>query len=392
MEKQVRVVRLNFYDLILLIAKWYKLFIANIIIVVLVSVIIALTLPVYFSSSVVILPPSGGSSGIPSYLPSNLKGVAANFGLDLPTDEIYQTILRSTSLKENIIERFNLKEVYDVSDDVFPEDLIKAFGSHMEISTRDDNAIVITIEDKSPELSTEIARGCVEELDNLFRKLTSEKAHRNRVFIGRRLQQIQDSLASLQDSIAAFQTENHTVSISEQMLSTINTAADIKALQISTEVELEVLMNTFGRKHPQISQLTAKSKELAKRYSALIDGSEGDMFLDMSELPSLNRNYAELLRKAKIQNSLIEFIYPQFESARIKEMRESGNIQVIDIPRIPSRKSRPPRKLIVMVAAFGSFIATLVLVLLLEYWRMLPKNNQEDWDKVEQIKAIFRKH
>jgi len=391
MNEKEPVARLNLYDLLLLLAKWRKLFIVNFLLVVAIAVVIAMTSPVWYSATTVILPPSGGGGGLPSFLPSDLKGVAANFGLDIPTDEIYQTIFSSRSMKEGIIERFNLREVYEMSEDVFLEDIVAAFESHLEIVTRDDNAIVITVEDRSPELAAEMANGCVAELDRIYRNITSETARKNRIYIGRRLQQVSDSLASLQDSMVSFQKTSNVVNLSEQMFAMINAAADLKARQIATEVEMDVMRNSFGANHPMVAQLKATSSELSERYAAMLTGEEGDMFIGIQELPALSRQYAEIVRRVRIQNSLIEFIYPQYESSLIQEERETANVQIIDVARVPQRKSRPPRRAIVMIAAVGSFFATLVMVLLWDYLRTLREKKTEDWSKVQEIMQSFKR-
>ncbi len=391
MEKEP-VVHLNFFDLALLLVKWRKLFIVNFLIVVAVAVVMVLVLPVWYTSYSVILPPSGGSGGIPSFLPSNLKGVAADFGLDVPTDQIYQSILNSRSLKENIIERFDLRNVYEMSDKVYDELVIETFASHYEVETRKDEAIRITIEDQSPKRSAEMADACVEELDKLYRKITSETARNNRLFIGKRLGQATDSLSILQDSLMRFQESTNAVSLSDQMFATINAAADMKARQIAGEIQLDVLKSSYGSEHPKVSQLERTTFELGKRYEKILSGSEGDLFLGLQDMPQISRKYAEFVRRVRVKQTLLEFIYPQYESSLIQEQRETANVQILDRARVPERKTRPPRRIIVMIAGAASILFTLVLVLVIEYIQTLPQKNNEDWQKVQKIrKNLWRR-
>lgn len=391
MKEQEPVAWLNLYDLIILLVKWRKLFIFNFLVVVIIAVVVALTLPVWYSANTIILPPSGSSGGLPSFLPAELYGVATSFGLETPSDEVFQTILSSRTIKERIIERFNLREVYEMDENVFPEDLLAAFEGHYGIETRDDGSIVVIFEDRSPERAAEIANACVEELDRLYRDIMSETARNNRIYIGRRLQQVNDSLAFLQDTLIYFQKSTNAVAIPEQVAATIEAAAKLKAEQIATEVEMQVVLNSFNRNHPYVAQLEATSRELGDKYDRLVRGSEDEMLLGLKEIPELSRRYMDIIRQVRIQNNLLEFIYPQYERARIQEERESANVQVLDGARVPMRKSRPPRRVMVMVAAVASFIATLVLVLLIEYWRTLPERNKEDWSKVQEIFRFFKR-
>ncbi len=383
------VARLNLFDLLLLLVKWRLLFIVNFFLVIIIAVIVALTLPVWYSSSAIILPPSGGGGGLPSFLPADLKGVAANFGLDLPTDEIYQTVLSSRSLKEAICKRFNLREVYKIPDELFLEDVVETFNGHYSIATRDDDAIIIEVEDKSPERATEMANACIEELDRIYRNITSETARKNREYIGKRLAKVNDSLSTLQDSIVSFQQSTNAISIPDQTIAMINAASDLKAKQIANDVKLDVMRNNLGQNHPVVAQLQMMSTELGSQYDDMITGREGGLFIGLQELPKLGRRYADIIRRIRIQASLMEFIYPQYESAKIQEERETANVQILDRAVVPNYKSRPARKVIVLISGTLSIIVTLVLVLILEYVFTLSKRNQEDWAKVQKIMSTL---
>ncbi len=390
MSEKEPVAHLNLFDLLLLLVKWRLLFIVNFFLVVIVAVIVALTLPVWYSSNAVILPPSGGGGGIPSFLPSDLKGVAANFGLDIATDEIYQTVLSSRTLKEAICKRFNLREVYKIPDELFFEDVVESFNGHYSLTTRKDNAIVIEIEDKDPERSADIANACIDELDRIYRNITSETARKNRTYIGKRLQRVNDSLSLLQDSIVSFQKTTNAISIPDQTIAMIHAASDIKAQQMANDVKLDVMRNNLGQNHPMVEQLQLMSEELESQYDRMISGQEGGLFIGLQELPELGRKYADIIRRVRVQSSLLEFIYPQYESARIQEERETANVQILDRAVVPNYKTRPARKLIVMVSGALSVVVTLVIVLILEYTFSLSKKNEEDWKKVQKIINTFR--
>ena len=390
MKQTEPIAKLDLYDLLLLVANWRKLFIVNFLIVVVLAVIIALILPKWYLATTIILPPSGSTTGVPSFLSKDLTNIATSFGLELPSEDIYQTVLSSRTLKERIVERFNLREIYKMQDR-FPEDVIKAFADHMQVITHQDRAIEITVEDRDPERASAMANSCVAELDRIFRDITSETARKNRTYIGKRLFQVQDSIAVLSDSLKRFQEATGAISINDQISAMITSAADLKAEQLLNDVKLDVLRSTFGSDHPMVSQMSRTSAELSGKYNQLLEGAEGRLFLALNELPELGRRYAELIRQTVIQQRLLEYIYPQYESALIQEQRETSNVQILDQAQTPQRKSRPPRKLIVLFAGVASLIITLVLVLLVEYWRALPVKDLEDWNKIQKLISTFRR-
>lgn len=390
MQEREPVAHLNVYDLLMLLARWRKLFIVNFLVVVLVAVVVAYSLPIWFTAQTVILPPAGSGGGLPGFLSKDLVGAATSFGLELPTEDIYQTILNSRSLKERMIERFHLRDIYGLGPDVKPEDVLRVFGSHYKVTTREDISIEVTVEDRDAARAAEMANACVEELDNVFSSITSLTARNNRIFIGKRLAEINDSLAVLQDSLSRFQKEHNAVSLSDQITAMIGAAADLKAQQMATDIRLGVLRHSLGESHPSVMQLESTGKAMLSRYEAVLAGREGELFPSLQQLPELTRQLADLVRRTRIQISLQDFVYPQFENARIQEVRESANVQVLDPARVPSRKARPPRRLIVTLAAAASLLVTLVGVLLAEYWRRLPEKNHADWSKVEEIRRILK--
>ncbi|MBM3326539.1 MAG: hypothetical protein FJY65_06125 [Calditrichaeota bacterium] len=389
MNEDIPEVRLNFYDFLLLLARWWKLFVATFLVAAIISSIIALTLPVVYRATTVILPPSGGSGGLPSFLSKDIVGAAMSFGLEVPTLEIYQTILSSKTLRLRLMERFNLREVYKISPDAPLEDAFKEINSHIKVSTRVDQSIEIHYEDRNPKLAAQLAEACVEELDNLYRDITSETARKNRIYISKRIAEITDTLAVLQDRVISFQRQHHTISISEQTMAMINAIADLKAQQLALQIKLEVLRNSFSENHPSVKQLRATIDELRTRGDALQAQGEGGIFIGLVDIPLLARRYADLMRLVRVQSSLLEYIYPQYENARIQEERETANVQILDHATVPFYKSRPPRKLIVMVASVSAIILTLVVVVLLEYWRGLPQKNARDWQKIREVKKLL---
>jgi tyrosine-protein kinase Etk/Wzc len=389
MEEHEPVMRLNLYDLLIILAKWRKLFIVNFFIVVGVATVIAFALPVWYKSTTVILPPSSSTSSLPAFLPKDLVGAASSFGLETPTEEIYQTVLGSRTLHEKLIERFNLREVYKMQGKT-PEEVIDALSKHIKVLTREDQAIEISVEDRDPKRATQLCQACVEELDHVYRNITSTTARNNRTYIGHRLDEINDSLSTLQDSLMNFQKQFNAIALPEQTQAMITAAADLKAEQLSNDIKLEVMRKSFGDNHPQVLQLRSTSHELLAKYNDIIEGREGNLFLSLQQLPELGRKYAELLRKIRIQGSLTEYTYPQYESAKIQEEKESANVQVLDPAREPSKKYWPPRRLIVMIAAAASLLVTLVLILFHEYWHSLPTRNKEDWEKINRLRKTLK--
>ncbi len=382
--------KFNIYDLLHLVVKYRKLFIVNFLVVAILSSTVALILPVFYTATTVILPPAGSGMSLPSFLPKNLVGMASNFGLETQSEGIYYSILASRTLKERLIERFDLRNVYEMSDEDYVEDVLDAFDTHMTITTREDDAIAISFEDQEPERAQALTNSCTAEMDRIYRELTSEVAHNNRVFIERRLNDATDSLKAIQEVLAELQETTGAISLPEQLQAMITSVAELKAEQIANDIQLEVMRQSMSPTHPMIAQLSATSREMNAKYEDLISGRESELFINLKDVPQLGRQFADLYREITIQGSLIEFLYPQYESAKIQEQKDTGTIQVIDPAKLPERKTRPVRKFIVLFACLASIIVTLALILFVEYWRDLPQKNSDDWEKVNAILNLLK--
>lgn len=389
--KQESIAKLNIYDLLHIFVKWRKLFIVNFILAAIVSSTVALLLPVWYTATTVVLPPSGSGMALPSFLPKNLAGMASSFGLDTQSESIYYSILASRTIKERLIEQFDLRNVYEMTDEDYVEDLLDAFDSHMFVTAREDDAIIISFEDQEPERAQELANACTDELDKIYRELTSEMAHNNRVFIEKRLDEANDSLFAIQNELREFQKSTGAISLPEQLQSMITAAAELKAEQIANDIQLEVMGNSLSKDHPMIAQLRATSHQMQFKYDNMISGKESELFINLKDIPALSQQFADIYRRIKIQATLIEFLYPQFESARIQEQKETGNVQVIDRARLPERKTKPVRKIIVILSCFTAMVVTLVLVLLIDYLKALPERNADDHRKLMDMWNMLRK-
>ncbi|NQU06212.1 MAG: hypothetical protein HQ568_08985, partial [Calditrichaeota bacterium] len=364
-------VRLNVLDFLALIAKWYKLFIVNFLLVAIVASIVSLLLPKWYSATAVILP-QGGGSGIPSFLSGDLVNVAMDFGFESPGKDIYQTILSSRTIRERLIKSFNLRDKWEIGETALAEDVIDMLNGRISVRELDNKAIAITIIGEDPEFTAELANGCVVELDRLLRDITSEVATRNRIFIEKRLSQIEDSLNILQDSLMHFRKMTKAVSISNQIAAMLEVTSKIEAQILSNDIKLEVMRGSLGAKHPAVAQILTTNQLLKRKFDSIIAGEDNGLFLGLDELPQLSRNYGYILRNLGIQSKLFEYVFPQYENARIQEKRETANVQVLDNARVPEKKFKPQRKKMVMVSCLISIIVTLIAVLFIDYFQTLP--------------------
>jgi len=95
------------------------------------------------------------------------------------------------------------------------------------------------------------------------------------------------------------------------------------------------------------------------------------MYPSIRKLPLLGVTYADLYRRTKIQEAVLETLTKEYELAKVQEAKEIPTVKVLDPANIPDKKSFPPRTLIVLL---GTCLATcfgVLFVLGSQRWRTI---------------------
>jgi tyrosine-protein kinase Etk/Wzc len=243
-----------------------------------------------------------------------------------------------------------------------------------------------------------VVNSFVQEADRINRQTSSSQAKSARVFIGERLSQTERDLAQAEENLKAFQEENKTILLDDQMKAAIDKAADLKAQMISSEIELNVLSKTLSPSHPQIRSLRSEVDEMKRQLEILESGSptgnsEGRTVLDVpfAQVPSLSLKLARLMREVKIQEAVFELLTQQYEQYKIQESKDTPTIQVLDKAVPPETRAKPRRGILVGLAGVLSLFASTVFVFGLEYFRRSKERDPESVRKLEILLGAWRR-
>ena len=197
------------------------------------AIIIALLLPNYYRSTVVILPETnqnklaglGGLSDLAS-----LAGV--NVGGEVSLAKLYPTIAKSEAVLYNVIYRkyhttsysdsANLIKIWDI-DQTKPheayESMLKTLREELDatLDTKT-NVLSISILTKEPHLSADIVNTVASELDLFVRTKRTTNASEQRKWIEGRLQEVKNDLERSENTLKDFRENNRRVSDSPQLL------------------------------------------------------------------------------------------------------------------------------------------------------------------------------
>jgi uncharacterized protein involved in exopolysaccharide biosynthesis len=355
-------------DFLIVLAK-HKKFIAGVTLgAAIVSAAVSLLLPNIYTGTAKVLPPQQSQSTAAMLLGQlgGLAGLAGgSVGIKNPND-LYVGMLKSRTVADNIIGRFDLQRLYDQETMV---ETRKEFASNSSITTGKDGLINIEFDDEDPKRAAAVANAYVEELDKLTQSLAVTEAAQRRLFFERQLKQAKDDLSNAEVALKVTQEQTGLIKLDDQGRAIIEAVAALRGQISAKEVELRAMRTFTTENNPDYvrvrQQLAGLRAELTKLERAQIGGG-GDILLPTGQVPAAGLEYVRKFRDVKYQEAIFELLAKQFEAAKIDEAKEAAIIQVVDQAIEPDRKSKPKRALIAFLSAFVGFFLAVFLALLLE--------------------------
>lgn len=400
MEKR----EINVIDYLFVLIKWRKLILINFLIVAIIAVIISLLLPKWYQAETIIMPPEKEGLSLGFGSSSDLAGfLMGGGGFELPmfatASDVFETILKSKGVLTNIIKKYNLQQLYHTKT---LEETIRIMTSHTQIEVGKEGSIFIRFEaEGDPQLAAEVANEYVEELDKANKRIKISKASFTREFVEQRLAETKVDLKEAEETLRQFQEKHNTILLPQQTEAAINNAAELVAQQMALRIQLSALKRSLSKSHPEIMQLESKIDEIDRLILKMKYGEKSEknspqevnqnLFVPLANTPELALEYARLMREVKIQEILFELLTQQYEQARINEARDTPTIQVLDKASPPTKKYRPKRAIIVIIASITSIFFSVFLIFSIEYLRGLKENRPEEYAKIDRIRTELKK-
>ena len=366
-----------------------RLILKNTIIVAFISLIISLLLPKWYASKAVVLSSGAGKF---NFLSSISPIPVANFGLSTINEDInnFIAILQSRTVKEYMVNKFNLVERYNQRD---IEYAMEAFEEKMELEVTEEGTLEISIIDKDPIVAKQMVSEALIMLDQINQNIGMEAGRYNREFLEKRLSQNENNLEKAELDLKIFQEKTGIIDLVAQLSSTMQMSAqaynsifdaytELYAKKIETETQLAVAKTTLSINNPTLMQLEKLLNEQKFQLEQLmieldaklqyllssITPTQVDNFpniefsVSFNSLPSLGLENARLIREVKMQSTIQEILIPQYEQAKLEETKNIPTLQLIDKPKVAINKAKPKRALIVIGSTLMSILVSLTFV------------------------------
>ncbi len=392
--------------------RWRRLLIVNTLVAaVLTLLVMRLFFPNWFMATTSVMPPEkdSGSLGFAAgMLPSGLGSLLSGSGLALPglasPSDLYAAILKSRTVSMAVIEKHGLKEIYKAELDT---EALAKLHAHTSVIVQAEGIINLSYEDTDPERAAAVANSLVEELNRVNQENLVSKARAMREFIEGRLNESIVDLTLAEETLEAFQKEHSAIALDEQVKAAINAIADLRGQLVMAEIEFGVMKKSLSPDNTRYKNQQFKIQQIRKQLERMEVGDtafpdSSILNVPMSEAPELGLAYARLMRDLKIQETIFELLKQQYEQARIQEMRDTPTVQVLDVARVPEKKSRPMRTMFAAMAGVMSFGLTLFFVIILEFAQREKERNSLAYQRIQGfsrmlnedlywIRSIFRR-
>src|SRR5262249_27297316 len=150
---------------------------------------------------------------------------------------------------------------------------------------------------------------------------------------------------------------------------------------IAAESELRGLQAIYTAQNVRVRSAQAKVSELRTQLEKLGGSSQelpdsasnpSSIYPSIRKLPVLGVTYADLYRQTKIQETVFELLTRQYELAKVQEAKEIPSVKILDAAVVPTKKSFPPRFLLIAVSTFASLLLACAWLIAREIWKGIP--------------------
>lgn len=374
-------------DVLITLAKHKRALIGFPLVAAIIAAGISMILPPVFQATTTMLPPQQAQSSASAIL-SQLGGMASIAGVGglKSPNEMYIGMLKSRTVADRLIERFQLTKTYQVNS---LEEARKRLQLNTKILAGKDGLITIAVEDENQAVVAPMANGYVEELHRLTQVLAVTEAGQRRIFFEKQLQiakgKLEDSEVDLKSALA----RNGMTSVDSSSRAIIETAARIRAEITAKQIQMNSMTAFVTKENSEYKRTEQELNSLKAELSRLEGSGSGSAVAESDKEKQPGLETMKFYREVKYQQTLFELLARQYEVARLDEAKEAPVIQVLDPAVTPERKFKPKRGMIVISSAIGAFFFAVLWAFICEAKRRLG-NVSNGSAKLDELRSHLR--
>lgn len=363
----------------LVIRQYWRLIAAVMLLGTTTAAVIAFVLPNEYASTVNAVPPKRPQTGIESVL-GGISTALRDIGLTRLAQGRtpamgydFTAILRSRSLLDSLIERFDLVKVYQITDADSPDSARalarKELEDRYEFELDGAGNYLITIVDRDRYRAAAMANAAVEIANNIARELDRQESEVLLRGLQQRLEGTLARMAAAADSLAAVGKKTMMFAPLEQAHAAASALAEAKAQLMAQEILLNVLEQRYGPTDPATEQQQRLVESLHQKVNDMErrPGLVGNFALP--DAPKAAYDYMRYYTELETMMKLKAALQPMLDDLRSSLTRYSPSLYVVDTAIPAYKKDRPRRLLIIAAGGVSSVIMAVILAMVVDLFR-----------------------
>jgi len=358
--------RISIIPILVVLTRYKRLFLLLPLVVMVITAGISLIMTNVYEANTKLLPPQQSQSGASALL-SQLGGMASLAG-GLSTGkgqtDVYIGMLRSRTVADQLIKRFDLKKNYATeSSEKAREKIEKA----TQITAGKDGLITISVEDPDQKLVARLANGYVEELIKLSQVLAVTEAQQRRMFFERELETAKNNLAKAEVTLRGALNTRGVISVDVASKSQLETIARVRAEISARQIKLDSMKAFVTETNPEYKRVAEELNSLKSELFKLENGRPDQAGTNQGGTAAqTGLENIQTLRDVKYYETLYEVLAKQYEAARLDEAKDGNTIQVLDPAIEPERRAKPKRAIMVLLSGVAAIFAAIFIAFFLE--------------------------
>lgn len=327
------------------------------------SVGVAFYLPVWFKSTINVVPPKNPADS--DAMSGGISSALKDFGLTKlggGKGETYTftVILNSRTVIDSLINIYNLHQVYDYPQTAMTK-IREEFLANVEIEISKEGNYEINVWDKDPTRAARIANDYVRIANNHAVKVFKDEAIVNVEYLENRIKTLDDQLVNISAELSKFSNDKLLFSPQDQAKALSTALVDLKASEAQYEMMLNVMKVRYGDNDPQALTYKKLLEEVQNKLKKIETepGFAGNFPLNQTADVSLE--YMRLYSQYEVFTKLKAILLPSLEKAKLDMVRNATNVFVVDPAEPADQKDKPRRSLIIG----GTFAVSLIFSMFL---------------------------
>lgn len=271
---------------------------------------------------------------------------AAGLSLGYSASDIIAALLTSRSVMEAVILDCDIFSNYNIKEGKM-EDALEQLESLTNVQITKEDIVIIECTGKSPQLAASLVNSYIENLDLFLREKSMSKGKNMRLFVEKRLVEVESDLTTAAESLKSYQERAKIIVPDEELKVAVEAYADLKAQLFTKEVQSDIIEQYSSKDSPYYAPSRVEADAIRKKLNELEsqgilkEGFGVGFGVSFAKIPEVMQEYFRRYLDLRIQEEVYAFLKQQYEQARIMEAKDTPIVTVLDWGKAPERKHSP---------------------------------------------------